>query len=205
SLEDGEPAYDIVADCAYDAIELKPEQVPTGSIVYHGTLAIRSPVSRLTLDAIIRDSAPAGVFLDVNLRPPWWDGDSVMQHVGAADWVKLNHDELRQLGADSAGELLEAHQLKGLVVTMGAEGAQAWTDAGEHLMVRPAASVSIVDTVGAGDAFTAVIMLGIVRGWPLAETLERAQAFASQIVGQRGATVHDRDFYAPLIEDWGLS
>ena len=204
AIVDDEPAYDIVPDCAYDAIEFRPDDVPAGSFVYHGTLAIRSAVSRRTLDAIMRDTAPAGVFLDVNLRPPWWDRESVTARINASDWVKLNHDELEQLGADTAADLLATHQLQGLIVTMGAEGAQAWTAGGEHFMVRPGASVGIVDTVGAGDAFTAVTILGIVRGWPLPDTLERAQAFASQIVGQRGATVSDRAFYSPLIEAWDL-
>lgn len=204
SIVDDEPAYDIVTDCAYDAIEFRPDDVPAGSFVYHGTLAIRAATSRQALDAIIRDTAPAGVFVDVNLRPPWWDRDSVTARIDGSDWVKLNNHELEQLGADTPAELLARYQLQGLIVTMGAEGAQAWTAAGEHIMVRPGAGVSIVDTVGAGDAFTAVTILGIVRDWPMSETLERAQAFASLIVGRRGATVNDRAFYSPLIKAWGL-
>ena len=49
--------------------------------------------------------------------------------------------------------------------------------------------------MGAGDAMAAVMILGLLRGWPLPLTLERAQSFASEIVGQRGATVEDRAFY----------
>ena len=203
-IVDDEPAYDIVTDCAYDAIELQPGQVPAGAFIYHGTLAIRSPVSRHTLESIIRDTDPAVVFLDVNLRPPWWDCDGVMQVINASDWVKLNGDELALLGAEQSGDLLAEYNLAGLIVTMGAEGARAWTADGEQYLVRPGAAVRLVDTVGAGDAFTAVTILGIMKGWLMSVTLERAQIFASQIVGRRGATVHDRSFYAPLLEAWGL-
>ncbi len=69
---------------------------------------------------------------------------------------------------------------------------------------RPASGNSVVDTVGAGDAFTSVIILGLVRGWPLQQTLDRAQAFASAVVGVRGATVQDPGFYRPFIDQWEL-
>jgi fructokinase len=203
-ITDDEPSYDIVTDCAYDAIGFQPELIPAGSFIYHGTLAIRSAVSRLTLDAILRDTRPAVVFLDVNLRPPWWDPDTVMQRVIESDWVKLNTDELDQLGARSASDLMVENNLSGLILTLGGEGAEAWTSGGEKCIVRPGAGVRLVDTVGAGDAFTSVMILGIISRWTLPVTLERAQTFASLIVGQRGATVSDRDFYAPLLEAWDL-
>lgn len=210
-LVDNEPSYDIVADCAYDAIEARPGAVPGDAFVYHGSLAIRSATSRQALDAIARTARAGTLFLDVNLRPPWWNRDDVLARVHEADWVKLNADELAML-APAAGDrnvqardFLAANGLQGLILTLGAEGASAITAGGEHHTVHPGDTVSIVDTVGAGDAFTAVSILGIISGWPLATTLERAQAFASRIVGRRGATVDERDFYEPLIQAWGLS
>jgi fructokinase len=47
-------------------------------------------------------------------------------------------------------------------------------------------------------------MLGHVRAWPLPLTIKRAQQFASQVVGIRGATINDRAFYQPLIDSWEL-
>jgi fructokinase len=58
--------------------------------------------------------------------------------------------------------------------------------------------------VGAGDAFASVMILGLLREWPPLVTLQRAQDFASQIVGQRGATTADRSFYRSFIDDWEL-
>jgi fructokinase len=63
----------------------------------------------------------------------------------------------------------------------------------------------VVDTVGAGDAFSSVMILGISRDWPLQLSLDRAQQFASAVVGQRGATVHDRRFYQPFAQAWAAA
>lgn len=209
-IVDDEPEYDIVADCAYDAIEPLPQHVYADAFVYHGTLATRAADSRQALDAITRKAVAGTIFLDVNLRPPWWDSNRVMARVRAAHWVKLNIDELDMLAPGHAGraaqasEFLAGNNLKGLILTMGADGAWAFTDDGASFAVKPGRTASVIDTVGAGDAFTAVTILGIISGWPLPVTLERAQTFASRIVARRGATVNDHAFYEPLLKAWEL-
>ncbi len=65
-------------------------------------------------------------------------------------------------------------------------------------------NLPIVDTVGAGDAFSAVLLLGMQQGWSLSETMERAQSFASAMVSQRGAIVQDLIFYQTFIRAWNL-
>jgi fructokinase len=64
--------------------------------------------------------------------------------------------------------------------------------------------VQVVDAVGAGDGFASVLILSLLRRWPLQQGLDRAQAFASAMVGQRGATVDDPAFYAAFARAWGL-
>ncbi len=203
SLIGGEPSYDIVNPCAYDAIE-KPEMAKGCRWLYHGSLALREPASMRALKHIT-DEHPGTVFLDVNLRPPWWQREKVLSLVGRADWVKLNGDELDELApGTSAADFLDQQGLRGLLVTHGAKGAEVLTAAGESFTVEPERANHVVDTVGAGDAFASVMILGLVRGWHLTDTLKRAQTFASRIVGNRGATVDDPAFYAPLIKDWNL-
>jgi fructokinase len=207
-IVDNEPSYDIVSNCAYDAIEPTGVDLPSGALLYHGSLALRSAVSRGSLDALLHSAPPAHIFLDVNLRPPWWEPEAVRALIRRADWVKLNHEELEALypghgeSPAQASRFLAENSLQGMVLTLGAGGAHAVTAGGDSCLVRPAQSIEVVDTVGAGDAFAAVMILGLARGWPLAQTLERAQQFASRIVGRRGATVHERDFYLPLLEAW---
>jgi fructokinase len=70
--------------------------------------------------------------------------------------------------------------------------------------VAPVPALAVKDTVGAGDAFASVLILGIVRRWPLEATLERAQSFASRIVEQHGATAADPALYRPYLDQWGI-
>ncbi|MBK1701438.1 carbohydrate kinase family protein [Thiococcus pfennigii] len=209
-LRDGEPTYEIVPDQAYDRIE--PTALPeagTGALLYHGSLALRSPTSRAALEALCRAHHPA-VFVDVNLRAPWWEPAAVRDRLAAATWVKINAAELAELAPtgsdrpDQAAALQQAFDLATLFVTEGAAGAFARESTGTLTRVAPRSQVTVVDAVGAGDAFASVLILGLLADWPLAPTLERAQAFASAIVGRRGATIRDRDFYAPFLEAWGL-
>lgn len=208
SLEDGEPAYEIVHPAAYDAIA-HPDELSSAGMVYHGSLALRDPASREALGEIC--AAGAGlVFMDVNLRPPWWRRDQVLRWVSAADWVKLNAHELNLLSESRAGpaeapcDFLAQHELQGLVLTHGSDGAELFAPGGVRHSVKPEGETRVKDTVGAGDAFSSVMILGLMLDWPAAVSLRRAQQFASAIVGRRGATVDDPAFYGDLKADWGL-
>lgn len=204
-----EPRYTILDQRAYDHID--PASLPpveAAQLLYHGTLALRNARSREALE-YLRGRLDTTILLDVNLRDPWWSRAEVLALADAADWVKLNVDELELLGEAGAADVpararhfLQKHDLAGLVVTLGAKGAVAFTAAGETAEVEPVAVQEIVDTVGAGDAFTSVLILGLVRGWPLAATLNRAQEFASRVVVQRGATIDDPAAYRDLMTNW---
>ena len=204
SFSNGEPSYEIVTDCAYDAIE--PTAAESCRLLYHGSLAARAATSAAALRQL-RDAAAGSVFVDVNLRPPWWQADRLRTSLAGADWVKLNHEELALLGEhDSGGEpgqlFLHRYGLRGLLVTHGARGAELLLAGGERLSVAPRPNIEVVDTVGAGDAFSAVLLLGLSREWPLPLTLQRAQEFAAAVVGCRGATIADRDFYRAFSLRW---
>jgi fructokinase len=209
-LEQGEPHYDIVADRAYDHISADAVPQLTPSLIYHGTLALRGAASARAL-ASLKARLDAPVFMDVNLRPPWWVLQETRDALDDARWVKLNEDELQRLGTgngdlgERARSLREQHQIELLIVTRGGQGAVAFTDDGQSAETRPASANTVVDTVGAGDAFTSVIILGLTSNWPLQQTLERAQAFASAVVGVRGATIQDKKFYRPFTDAWGLA
>lgn len=209
-FDDGEPRYTIVEHRAYDYIEaaLLPASAEN-SVLYHGSLALRNQTSRQSL-AKLKQQHTGSIFMDVNLRDPWWQKEFVLNLADEADWVKLNEDELSQLGSSAgdiksqAHEFIGKHKLKGLVITLGAKGAIALTENGEFTEVIPSHTLEVVDTVGAGDAFTSVLILGLTNAWPLEQTMQRAQEFASLMVGQQGATLHDPGFYQTKIADWGL-
>ena len=208
SLADGEPRYDIADDRAYDHIEVgQVPALPPGGILYHGILALRHPTSR---DALIRIKQACGarVFVDVNLRSPWWRQDTVMTLLEGATWVKLNQEELGQLTSveqtmpDQAAWLVAELKLSGLVVTLGEAGAVVFV--GQEMIQAevPGSRAVVVDTVGAGDSFSSVVLLGLARGWEWPLILERAQLLAAAIVGLRGATTTDLTFYETFTRMW---
>jgi fructokinase len=210
SLNNGEPSYDILPNQAYDFIDAEQLDLATQyAVIYHGTLASRHSSSAHALE-ILKNSHRGKVFVDVNLRAPWWQLSETHQLVHNADWVKLNRDELIQLESScyrveqAMESFLAKHNLQVLVVTHGENGATALTRSGEYIHVEPNAQLAVVDTVGAGDAFAAVLLLGLQRGWSLAMTMNRAQDFASRLVTQRGAVVQDMSFYQPFIHSFGV-
>jgi fructokinase len=209
TIEAGEPRYEIVAERAYDFIE-PPDLTAIGdaALIYHGSLALRSAATRAAFDRL-GEATQLPRFLDINLRPPWWSAAHVVALIGRARWVKLNEDELTALaldgihGDEAADAFRRRFELDAVILTRGERGALCVTAAGAH-SVAPAVSSHTVDTVGAGDAFASIVLLGLLEGWPIATSLERAQAFASAVVGLRGATSEDRAFYARFARAWGL-
>ena len=101
--------------------------------------------------------------------------------------------------------VLHNSRIQYLVVTRGENGAMLADRRGEIFHVDTHAAMQVVDTVGAGDAFSSVLMLGSIMGWPMLESLKRAQEFANAIVGIRGATTRNRELYQPFIEAWQLN
>ena len=211
ALGQDEPAFSILPNQAYDYIEMQGlEPICRSGILYHGTLAARSATSKQTLTSI-KKLHRGTIFVDVNLRQPWWTKAEVIDLIKAANWVKLNIHELRALQEDSIElkssmeNFLSRHKLDGLILTCGEQGALALTHTGEFISVKPTSSpMDVVDTIGAGDAFSAIFLLGLNLGWPLAETMDRAQLFATATTRQQGATVADMAFYRPFISSWGV-
>jgi fructokinase len=208
TLKQGEPTYAILPDQAYDHIDYDNlSNADYSGFLYHGTLATRSTNSKRTLE-IIKSSRTGKIFIDVNLREPWWNKAEVLQLIYDADWVKLNMEEFKALwniGDNiqlSMESFLIKHHLEGVIVTCAEKGAFGLTGNGNFCSVKPQYHVAIIDTVGAGDAFAAVIMLGLKNNWDFELCMARAQDFASAITGQTGAIADDFIFYTPFLNKW---
>ena len=208
TFNDGEPEFDIVAERAIDYIDRYA--IPpywTSRPLYHGTLAMRGPVSKETLWEL-KSNSEGICFMDINLRPPWWSLDEVIKALDGVSCIKVNHDELEQIV--QSGSILEEKvewlfartTAQTVLVTRGKEGAVVFGSDGSKASVVPELSLDVVDTVGAGDAFSAVMLMGLIKEWPIDVTLKRAQAFASSIVGVRGAVVNDKKFYNKFFMQW---
>lgn len=207
----GHNDFDIAADQAFDFIDSAPLTMllaqESFSLVYYGSLIARSARSREALSALRASSLP--LFVDINLRAPWWRREDVLELLEGVRWAKLNDEELRQLGFegavdDAALAMREAFGFDLLALTCAAAGALFAGPDGIVSGVAPEIS-DMVDTVGAGDAFSAVVIAGILHGWPRDLTLERALQFAAEICSVRGAVFPDRSRYRDTLEDWGVA
>lgn len=202
-----EPHYTITPDSAYDFIDADTiDRDFDKGILYHGTLGLRNEVSRNALSTLTQNSG-LSIFLDVNLRAPWWKKEEVYQWIKKARWVKLNEDELRSLGFTSAdirkamADLQMEFGIEHLILTRGKEGATVRTLNGEYYHHTPESVEHITDTVGAGDAFSAMYIHGLLSGWSIPDTLCVAQRFAGKVLGIRGATTTDHLFYQNTVND----
>ncbi len=200
-LIDDEPHYTITPDCAYDFIDAAAiNHSDAGGILYHGSLALRNTTTRKAFEKLATNP-DLSIFLDVNLRAPWYKPEELINWLTQARWAKLNQHELHQLGFASGdmqqdmAQCQDKHALELLIVTRGEAGAIVRNQDGELHSVTPPVSQQFVDTVGAGDAFTAVFLHGLISNWPLTRTLDAAQQFASAVVGLRGATSNNPEFY----------
>ena len=209
TLLEGEPQYSILDNQAYDYIDFSLLTPPQSEWLYHGSLALRH-ASAMEGFLQWRPSYTGKIFFDVNLRAPWWSQQQLQVLLHGVDWLKLNQDELAQLrpaGTNIQDQLQSLFQMFGLsaiLLTQGADGAQLYTADGKIFKASPQAASEIVDTVGAGDAFSAICLLGLINDWPYEIIMERAQVFASAILTQRGALVTQPEFYQSFIRQWRL-
>jgi len=203
--------FSILADQAYDYIDpaaaLALPSLAQAGLWYSGSLIERAPQSRTTVAALRK--LPCPHFMDVNLREPWWEQAQVHAMLKGLRWAKLNEDELRQLGfagdSEIAARAMREHfGIELLILTLGEAGALLITE-DELLRGRPVPVRRLVDTVGAGDAFSAVMLLGILRNWPMAQSLQRALAFAAAQCEVQGAIHEDRSVYEKFLSQWGAA
>jgi len=197
----GKPAFTIHEGSAWDRVAWAPEleaRITEANAVYFGTLGQRGEVSQQTIRRALEVAKASGIprVLDVNLRPPFFDAPLIRSSVECASVLKLSDDELEQVadacGIDSANEpeerpqaLLEQFSLDLVVMTRGAEGAVIVSATGT--VDQPGIPTDVRDTVGAGDAFTAVLVSGLLRGESLATIARNACETAAAVCAQPGA------------------
>lgn len=209
---------------AYDYIN--PEQALAAfeqvepSVLYFGTVAQRSPRSRDTLYALL-EAGNATRYLDLNLREGQVDERCVYHSLHAADIVKVNEEELQKLfawyfsidpdGPPMAADevraacmaLVQTFELEALILTLGHRGSAYFAADGEILLNRDNPQPPfVIDTVGAGDAFSAIFLLGRARGWAIETTLSRANEFAGAVCALSGAIPRDLNFYDKWMARW---
>ena len=184
----GVPTYDITEGVAWDHIpftERIGNLAKETSAVCFGTLAQRSPESRATIHKFI-ESMPAGSLkvYDINLRQKYYDEKIISDSLRLADILKINDEELeivsRMLCLSGTSDercraISREFNLKFVILTMGGDGSKVILEDRVHLSTP--GKINIVDTVGAGDSFTAAFMLAYLRG----ESIENAHTLATEV------------------------
>lgn len=195
----GEPEYVIHEDVAWDAIAWSDSLLPLAQradCVCFGTLAQRSERSRATLHRLLGSTRPDCLrLLDVNLRNPFPSRRVLEESISFASMLKLSEGEwpylATQLGLSSqwqqgCRELMRRSNIRLIAMTRGAEGSVLISE--EDLSELPAEPVSVIDTIGAGDSFTAALAVSLLRGSSLQESQAIAARVSAFVCTQVGAT-----------------
>jgi fructokinase len=184
---------------AYDALRLRGEQIAqithrTPECFYYGTLFASAPEGRLVLDSLM-DALPAATrFYDLNLRPGNYSVQLVIELLELAGVVKLNEEELctvrkfTRLPSEIEAFCREGSKRfgwKAVCVTLGARGCamlccEEYVEAAGH-------TVRVADPVGAGDAFAAAFLHGLISHWPVARIAEFANRVGALVASRHGA------------------
>jgi fructokinase len=195
---EGKPVYEIRRNVAWDFLPGEPTLrglAEQADAICFGTLAQRAPQSRKAIRKFLAKAKPGALrILDLNLRAPFASEEIVTESLPLADVLKVNAEELLQLAdwyalsgdAEAVAQaLLRRTELRLIALTRGADGSALYAPAEKS--VRPGVPVAVVDTVGAGDAFTAALAIGMLRGFPLDKINENAIRAAAFVCTQSGA------------------
>lgn len=198
----GKPTFEIAENTAWDNLAWTDELeqlAARADAVCFGTLAQRSPKSRDTIRKFLRSTRPDCLrILDINLRPPFWTDKDVRESLKLANVLKLNDTELPVLaklldvtGTDDklVQTLLDTSGVQVVALTRGPDGATLISVKGERSTL-PAPPATIADTVGAGDAFTAALAIGLLDGASLERINTCGNQVAAFVCSQPGGTPH---------------
>ncbi len=205
--ERGIPHFDIRANVAYDHLDLNIADMSGADgadMIYFGTLLQRTDAACRQVQRFLSNAyGGARRFCDINLRPPHVNLEAVAGSLRHADLLKVNEAELADIqrafdGPTSENDvmpwLMETFTVGAVALTMGSRGSLFYGHDGS-IASPTAPSPPIIDTVGAGDGYAAILAAGCLRQVPWAKTLRQASDFAARICGISGAVPDDDAFY----------
>ena len=195
----GTPTFTIHENVAWDFLEAGVgvlREAAEADAICFGTLAQRNTVARAAIRTVLR-AAPAATLriFDINLRQHSWSPDLIMESLELANALKLNDEELpvlaRLLGfrGDEPSllrQIAKRFNLKAVALTKAAKGSSLLL--GDKLVSRLGTKLTIADTVGAGDSYTAALTMGLLAGHEPDRIIDFAHRIANYVCTQHGAT-----------------
>jgi fructokinase len=195
----GQPRFEVAESVAWDFLEWTSqwqELAQQADAVCFGSLAQRSEPSRATIRRFLLAMRKSAVrVFDVNLRQNFYTKEVLAESMKLATIVKLNHEELPGImsvfdleicGEEASARQLLSHEVKLVCVTRGSRG--SFLVSADERSEHPGFKVKVADTVGAGDAFTAALVHGYLRGTSLPQINETANRVGAWVASQSGAT-----------------
>ena len=186
ALKDGIPSYEIVRPVAWDEIAVSTD-IPPPRAFYFGTLAQRSPVSAASLKRLLGKCSSSLVFFDVNLRQDYWSHELVESGVANADILKVNDEEMATLRFRPDELFGRFPRLRTVVETKGAAGCRVFPRDAAAFDSPAIADGPVVDTVGAGDSFSAAFIAAVLSGEGLVAAAEEGNRLAGKVAARAGA------------------
>ena len=195
----GIPDYEFNEPCAWDMISISDNQLRKLSeekfdVFIFGSLAQRHEISRKTLYSLLTGLQADTIFFDVNLRKNFFTRKIIEDSLIFADIVKMNDEEIpvvskllgyKECNDDFIFKFIDDFGLKGLIATSGKKGSAAYFN--NQKVSCSCGNVKVVDTVGAGDSFSAAFLASYIKGNNIEESLCKGAKLADFVVSKTGA------------------
>jgi fructokinase len=207
----GRPSFIIHENVAWDFLAVDgtfEHRMSKAAAVCFGTLAQRNEQSRATIHHGLAAASHALIVYDVNLRQAWFEKSWIEQSLNACHVVKLNIDEvvllteLLDTGSSDpltfARVLADRYQIQTTCITRAEDGCVLIEE--NESVDLPGIEVAVADAVGAGDAFTAALISGRLRGWPLRASAAFANEVGALVAGRAGAMPTIREELKELVD-----
>ena len=191
---EGNASYEIVENSSWDFIPFSEEMERRSAevdLIIFGTLAQRNAVTRETIyRALENKKSSAKILCDLNLRQAYYSREILEASLKAADFLKINEEELEVLKTtfkSDLNNLVKTFELELLILTLGADGSEIHKDG--HSYKHAAIPGEVVDTVGAGDSFTSCFITQYLMGIDIPDAQKKASELAAHVCAHAGATV----------------
>ena len=188
------PTYKLNDNCAWDHIPLTNKLkkfAEKADLIVFGTIAQRNIESRNTIqEALKLSKSSSKILFDINLRLDFYSKEIIEESLNAANYLKLNDEEesvLQNLFNKNIEQIISDFNLELAILTLGPKGSKIITS--NSMSECPAAKCKIVDTVGAGDSFTAFFIINYLKGMSIHESQKKASKVAAYVCAHNGATV----------------